>query len=174
MSAFIVSDHTFDLLWEVLLRKLDESGEARGHAAAKYFRKNVFFPGDEDLWDAEWRSSLQQVPPGYSTFSSNSLEAHWKVLDYLHSGKDKKSIAAHVFKEIQKDCRLWAKDKVFAAVKQHPMQPSVELLRGDGTLACRDRLCSKGFRRYTVKKLLAEVAGGDVMLDVTEDFATSS
>ena len=114
VSAFAHSPQLFSALWVVILRRFE--GKPEFDKAVKYLTSEVVQQNTDGSWSAPWQSSLTMVDPGKSTFSSNTMESHWRVLALLHSQTACREVASNVFKEMEKDCVGWRQDKKFREV----------------------------------------------------------
>jgi len=106
VSAFVMSPFTFDLVWQVLLEKLTSGTDSTKQAANYLMEAAILYRGEDGLYTSDWRSSLSDVEPGFSTLSSNALESHWRVLDLLHSKTQGHEVATQVFEEFRKSFNM--------------------------------------------------------------------
>jgi hypothetical protein len=152
ITAFVLSPFTFDLIWHVLLDKL-ASGTEQTKMARQYLLDAHILVSDGGLFTADWRSSISDIERGFSTFSSNALESHWRVLDLLHSRTQGRESAAAVFSEFRKSFLVWARDRKLQKVQPTPITPTPRLLRGNGFHQPKGFLYDKKFDRFTVSSL---------------------
>jgi hypothetical protein len=152
VTAFIMSPFTFDLIWHVLFHKLASGTEAT-KLARQYLLDTGIISVENGLFTSDWRSSISDIEPGFSTFSSNALESHWRVLDLLHSRTQGHESATAVFEEFRKDFLVWARDRKLQKVQPTPSGPTPRLLRGSGVHQPKGFLYDKKFERFTVSSL---------------------
>ena len=153
VSAFVMSPFTFDLVWQVLLEKLTSGTDSTKQAANYLVEAAILYRGEDGLYTSDWRSSLSDVEPGFSTFSSNALESHWRVLDLLHSKTQGHEVATQVFEEFRKSFNIWARDRKLQHIQPTPTGPTPRLLRGTGINQSKGFLYDKKFDRFTVSSL---------------------
>ena len=154
----------FHAIWENLFERMHEKGHAKMVA---HLIKHVFQRDENKLWTAKWRSSLVEVPPGFSTYASNAMASRWAKLDRMHpKGTDRGDVTA-MFETLEKDAKVMYLDDVFKSVRhdvggEHRFQPS--LSRGEGLMSGRGGLRPKPYRRTTVHKLMAADSESSISL----------
>jgi hypothetical protein len=121
--------------------------------ARQYVLDANILVSDGGLFTADWRSSISDIEPGFSTFSSNALESHWRVLDLLRSRTQGRESAAAVFSEFRKSFLARARDRKLQKVRPTPITPTPRLLRGNGFHQPKGFLYDKKFDRFTVSSL---------------------
>ena len=125
----------------------------------KYLKKYKVTPGGEaEMFSSKFRSSCLDVPPGYSSYSSNALESFWSALDDLHEHNEAELEISELFDLLEGDFINWKQDNKFSMIFHKPCGPQLMqagLMRGKGLLEVRGGLYDKQFRRQTVEKLFA-------------------
>ena len=164
-TASVVSPHTFHVAWEELLKKLRRANTHTSQKAAEYSISNILYQ-ESGLWKSTWQCAYGTCLPGFSTFASNCLEAHWNVLDILHGGKEDRETASKCFVQMERDARVWQHDQRLAQIHTRPTFSSPCLLRGDGLMTGKGSLYKKSFRRTTVAKLLRAQHQSPVAIEV--------
>ena len=163
-------DFLFHVTVEVILKKLRGAGRTKG---VEYLVKNVFHLRD-GLHSASWQASYFHVPPGYTAFVEQSLEANWRADDVAHGPLAAKAVASQVFEEFGKDCRVWYTDKKFDGLEHRPTMPTPHLLRSG---KCGAKMMPKGclydkqFRIFNVGKMVAASAATKDFYIVLRDYA---
>ena len=132
---------------------------------AEYSISNILYQ-ESGLWKSTWQCAYGTCLPGFSTFASNCLEAHWNVLDILHGGKEDRETASKCFVQMERDARVWQHDQRLAQIQTRPTFSSPCLLRGDGLMTGKGSLYKKSFRRTTVAKLLRAQHQSPVAIEV--------
>ncbi|CAL1161178.1 unnamed protein product [Cladocopium goreaui] len=86
-SAWFPSSLEFSSFWESVINRLRSNGEETDwdepHVAQYLVRNLLQETGQAGLYSAPWRSGFGQVPAGFTTYTSNSLERSWRTIKGL-------------------------------------------------------------------------------------------
>lgn len=165
MSAFIENEFVFHLLWDSILKRLEQ--ESSMNAVVKYLSDWVLYKSEGGLWAAQWRSSTSETRPGFSTFTPNTIERLWKSFDDLHGRKSDHEVASTLFPKLTDTIKMWKNDGKFASLCGWPVgefkhQPS--LLRGKGIMEAKGTVFPKAHRRFTVAAMAERSAHEDFFM----------
>ena len=86
-SAWFPSSLEFSSFWESVINRLRSNGEETDwdepHVAQYLVRNLLQETGQAGVYSAPWRSGFGQVPAGFTTYTSNSLERSWRTIKGL-------------------------------------------------------------------------------------------
>jgi len=86
-SAWFPSSLEFSSFWESVINRLRSNGEETDwdepHVAQYLVRNLLEETGQAGVYSAPWRSGFGQVPAGFTTYTSNSLERSWRTIKGL-------------------------------------------------------------------------------------------
>lgn len=86
-SAWFPTSLEFSSFWESVINRLRSNGEETDWDepnVAQYLVRNLLQEtGQAGVYSAPWRSGFGQVPAGFTTYTSNSLERSWRTIKGL-------------------------------------------------------------------------------------------
>ena len=100
-TAFVPSV-LFHVIWDALLDRMAQHPRVRKYTVDQLLVRTL-----DGLWSAKWRSSLEECPVGYSSYSSNVAESIWKKLDNVHpEGADRQDVSK-MFDTLEQDTKVF-------------------------------------------------------------------